>query len=128
VTIYTFPGEPIPKGRPRMTKTGHVYTPKRTERAEDEIRWLLKSQGAKLTGEPVYLTAAFDSKYTADNVKAPDLDNLIKLVQDAAQGLLFENDRQVVEIHAYLERGAEKPETRLIVEPIEIRHREDVAA
>jgi Holliday junction resolvase RusA-like endonuclease len=110
---FTFPGEPVPKGRPRSNRSGHTYTPTRTKQAEDAIRWELKAQGAKPTSEPVFVTVCFDCKSATS-----DLDNLLKLVLDAAQGLLYENDRQVVEIHVYLERGVEKPETRLIVEPL----------
>lgn len=114
MTIYVFPGEPVPKGRPRSNRSGHTYTPARTKQAEEAIRWQLKAQGAKPTSEPVYVTVCFDCKSATS-----DLDNLLKLVLDASQDLLFENDRQVVEIHAYLERGSDHPETRLVVEPIE---------
>ena len=35
-----------------------------------------------------------------DNMK-PDLDNLVKLVKDALQGLAYKDDKQVVVLHAY---------------------------
>jgi Holliday junction resolvase RusA-like endonuclease len=115
MTVYTFPGEPVPKARPRFSGSGHAYTPARVKEAENAIRWELQAQGARPTSEPAYVTVCFDCKSATS-----DLDNLLKLVLDAAQGFLFENDRQVVEIHAYLERGAEKPETRMIVETIPV--------
>lgn len=48
----------VGKQRPRMTKGGHVYTPKETEDAERLIRgeWL-KQHGTKYAGHegPIYL-------------------------------------------------------------------------
>ena len=36
----TIPGEPVSKGRPRMTKRGHTYTPKRTVDYERMVQTL----------------------------------------------------------------------------------------
>jgi Holliday junction resolvase RusA-like endonuclease len=38
VIIIHVPGVPIPKGRPRMTRTGHTYTPSRTRGYEAIVR------------------------------------------------------------------------------------------
>ena len=40
-------GEPTAKGRPRFTKRGHTYTPKKTKDYEDSIEKQLIEQGAK---------------------------------------------------------------------------------
>jgi hypothetical protein len=45
MTTFVIPGPPIPKGRPRMARSGHVYTPKRTEEAER--RWDEQHEEAK---------------------------------------------------------------------------------
>jgi len=118
MTVYTFPGEPVPKGRPRSTRSGHTYTPVRTKRAEDAIRWELKAQGAKPTSEPVQVALYFHCKS-----QTADLDNLIKLVLDAANGYLYDDDRQVYRIVAEIERGASEPETRLAVSSINTRYK-----
>ena len=114
MTIYTFPGEPVPKGRPRSTRSGHTYTPARTKQAEDAIRWELNTQGANPTSEPVQVALYFHCKS-----QTADLDNLVKLVLDAAQGFLWENDRQVCRIVAEVERGSSEPGTRLVVSAFE---------
>jgi len=110
VRTFTFPGEPVPKGRPRSNRSGHTYTPARTKQAEDAIRWQLKAQGAKPTSEPVEVVFHFSCKS-----KTADLDNLVKLCLDACQGFLWENDRQVCRIVAEVERGAAEPQTQLLV-------------
>ncbi len=106
---YTFPGEPVPKGRPRSTRT-HTYTPLRTRQAEEAIRWQLKAQGATPTTKPVEVVLHFACKS-----QTADLDNLVKTYLDAAQGFLWQNDRQVHRIVAELERGAAEPQTQLLV-------------
>src|SRR5687767_1434534 len=50
----TITGNPVPKGRPRFSKSGHVYTPKETEVAERAIAWTFKaSQPPQLAGQVV---------------------------------------------------------------------------
>lgn len=34
---FTVPGQPVPKGRPRLGRGGHTYTPKNTKAAESRI-------------------------------------------------------------------------------------------
>ena len=110
MTTFTFPGEPVPKGRPRSSMSGRTYTPRRTKDADDAIRWELQAQWMKPTSEPVQVALYFHCKS-----QTADLDNLVKLVLDAAQGFLWENDRQVCRIVAEVERGSSEPETRLAV-------------
>ena len=45
--------------------------------------------------------------------KAGDLDNRIKIVLDAMQGIFYTDDKQITEIHAYL--GDDKHDPRCIV-------------
>lgn len=102
-------GEPVPKARPRMTKTGHVYTPKRTKEQEERIRaeWIAKNGNEPLTG-CVVLKAVFymgipknisKEKRAMLKVsrptKRPDIDNLAKLVIDALNGVAYVDDKQI---------------------------------
>jgi Holliday junction resolvase RusA-like endonuclease len=116
MTTYIFPGEPVPKGRPRSTHSGHTYTPTRTKQGEEAIRWELKAQGAKPIDQPTLVAVNLQFRCKS---KTADLDNLVKLVLDAAQGFLWENDRQVCRIVAEVERGSSEPETRLVVSAYE---------
>ena len=108
------PGRPAPKARPRMGKHG-AYTPKRTRDAETAMRWLLLSQCPKPLTGPLELGVAFYFRAPTSYRKAererleengeyregkPDIDNLLKLVMDAANGVLWNDDAQVVKIEA----------------------------
>ena len=93
---FEFAGEPKSKGRPRMTKTGHTYTPKKTRQAEVAVQlaWEL-SGGQKLNG-PLVLQCQF---YVGTK-RRKDIDNLVKTVQDALNKRAYDDDDQIVELHA----------------------------
>lgn len=91
------PGDPVPKGRPRVYN-GHAITPKRTVRAEERLfaEFRLKYPQAKPFQCPVRLEAEFWMSHRG----RPDLDNLLKLVLDSLNGVAYVDDAQVVESHA----------------------------
>ena len=122
---FTYHGEPIGKGRPRVTarqgKFAHAYTPKRTKDYEDAIRFEFIASNCEQM--PVYekgiplkakMTFAFcvPKSYTkkkreaclngeAYHTHTPDTDNLCKAVFDALQGgYAFDNDSQIVKVVA----------------------------
>lgn len=106
-------GEPIPKGRPRMTKEGRTYTPKRTANAESELAQQFKAEvvgGPFPLSCPVAVVARFFTRS-----KTADLDNLVKLCLDSLNALAWNDDKQVTEIHATIERGVKQPMTELTI-------------
>ena len=123
ITI-TIPGDPTPKGRPRMTRTGHTYTPARTRDYEARIRAAWTSE--KLSGPlraiiTAYIRIPKSAKMAVRKnmlsghekpTKRPDLDNYIKSALDGLNGLAFDDDSQVIEIIA---RKAYGEEPRLVI-------------
>ena len=109
-------GVPVPKGRPRATKTGRIYTPAKTKRAEE---WQRAASAAHAPPQPiageVYLGLAFvfeppkswSKRKKAQalrgelpHTKRPDLDNLIKLAVDSQNGLCWADDTQITRVTA----------------------------
>jgi Holliday junction resolvase RusA-like endonuclease len=121
---FTIPGEIKGKQRPRVTRTGHVYTPSQTRQAEADIAKIAKAaMGYKPPmAEPVSLNIMVTTEPPRSITKAkrelmlagverpakkPDLDNVVKLISDALNGIVFEDDRQVVELWVVKRYGEE---------------------
>lgn len=51
--------------------------------------------------------------------KSGDLDNRIKVVLDSLQGLAYNNDSQIVEIHAYRQDDKKRPRVEITLTPVE---------
>lgn len=98
------PVNPEPKGRPRIARGGFAYTPAKTRKAEAAIALVLKT----LCQIPCDTPCALELELRVERPLKPsnpfpyrfDLDNAVKLVSDAANGILFIDDRQIVEIQA----------------------------
>lgn len=111
-------GEPVPKGRPRVGRNGNVYTPDATAAAELAIGWRVRERytGLAPTALPVGLAVAFRSRGSRGKRRGrADLDNLVKLVKDALNGIAWVDDSQVEELHATLARDSPDPGTDIRV-------------
>jgi Holliday junction resolvase RusA-like endonuclease len=114
---FWIPGQPIGKGRPRFAR-GRAYTPPITHRAQVKVAAIASGAMIEAKLEPftapvsVIIVARYripPSWTKAKRVEAethaivpgkPDLDNVIKLVLDACNGVCFEDDAQVAWIEA----------------------------
>lgn len=125
-------GQPVGKARPRVTRAGRVYTPRKTEEAERDIRAMAKyvmCDEPPIEG-PVELDVTFtmdvppswtktkrQQAYKQDIKPAvkPDLDNLLKTVMDACNGIVYTDDSQVVSIRASKRYASETEQAMTIV-------------
>ena len=103
------PLEPVAKGRPRLARSGVAFTPSKTRKAEQDIRyWLHREKAPKFDG-PLKVVMGFgferpksvSEKKRPHHITPPDLDNLIKTVGDAGNGILWEDDKQIVELKCF---------------------------
>lgn len=121
---FKYKGEPIGKGRPRVTARGgkfaHAYTPKKTKDFEDAIRFEFMASNCEQMpvykkDEPLDATMIFafevPKSYSRKKreaclkgevpmTKRPDTDNCVKSVLDALVGACFEDDSSVVRVRA----------------------------
>lgn len=104
-----FHGTPIGKARPRFgrAKNGNVvtYTPAKTKYFERDLRSLAQvaMMGKTVLEGPVKvtITAYFSRKTkTGWHTSRPDLDNIVKAVLDALNGIVFDDDSAVCELVA----------------------------
>lgn len=86
--LFTVPGEPIVKGRPRFTKSGHAYTPKSTRDAEARVAEAY--EGELFTGN-----IGVELHFFQGSRARKDIDNMVKLVLDGLNGVAWPDDVQV---------------------------------
>lgn len=120
---FKYTGEPVGKGRPRISRRGahvHTYTPEKTRLFEEAIRFELMAStcetmpiyeaGVPLKAE-ILMAVKIPTSYSKKKkerclngeitpTKKPDVDNVVKAIFDALTGFAFEDDSQIIEITA----------------------------
>lgn len=114
---FVVPGEPQGKARPRIvTRNGytHAYTPKGTVAYEELVKscYVAAAKGRTFGDREVCLeiVANFGIPKSASKAKResmlsgevrpakkPDVDNIVKVVADALNGIAYNDDKQIIE-------------------------------
>lgn len=118
ICAFTFYGESIAKGRPRATVQGgfaRLYTPARTATFEGKVKAVavvtMAGVGHAPTPDAVHVEIGFERAMPVSWPKkkrllmagepiigSPDIDNQVKAILDAMNGIVFEDDRQVSDL------------------------------
>ena len=129
---FEVPGEVIGKGRPRFTRSGRTYTPKKTLDYERAIKRAYLNKYTYLSKRSLrikicaYLEVAKShskikkQKMLANELqctKKPDADNIVKVVLDALNKVAYQDDTQVVELVA-IKRWSNESRLKVIIEEI----------
>jgi len=135
--------EPRPKKRPKVYRWATVNPSKKDE---EDVRILfkkIKTKPKKPLSQQIRVQFKFyvtppkstpqwkyeyiENGYLRPN-KSPDLDNYVKLILDALNGLLWEDDRFIVEIHSGKYYTLDRPRTEIFVSELPIpEKRSDIA-
>lgn len=120
---FTINGECVPKARPRFSKFGHVYTTPKTRAYENIVK------STAIDNRVPCITTALRveliiyksipksfSKKKRELANAgkiypvvkPDIDNYVKAVLDGLNGVLFVDDKQIVDFRA-MKRYSDSP-------------------
>ena len=132
------PGEPVGKGRPRFAVVGghaKAFTPKKTRDYEELIKWHYVQQNgsfcfdkddalslevlAEMSIAPSNSKTVQQQKRTGEirPLKKPDADNILKVVQDALNGLAYPDDVQIVESHI-VKRYSDAPGLNVLIRKV----------
>ncbi|QXG34016.1 RusA family crossover junction endodeoxyribonuclease [Pseudomonas viridiflava] len=135
---FLVPGEPIGKGRPRVSTIGghaRMFTPTKTANYESLIAIAAHQVMAdrELLSGPVLMelrimvpvAASWSKKKTAQALagevmptKKPDADNVLKAICDGINGIVFKDDVQVVNV-SLSKRFSVTPGVHVRVVPLE---------
>jgi Holliday junction resolvase RusA-like endonuclease len=112
---FVISGPPVGKGRPRLGKGGHVHTPQQTAIYEKTVKvYALRAMAlARWQRVDSGRIAVLLRVYWPD-ARRRDLDNVAKCATDAMNLVVFKDDSQITEIHAFGELDRDNP--RLEVE------------
>lgn len=131
---FLIPGKPIGKGRPRFYR-GRAVTPYETREYEVYTALLfLRASGNKMFEDKQTLRICIDAYYPIPKSITkkkraeietgvllpsckPDIDNVVKIILDALNGVAYHDDSQVVEIHAS-KHYADDPKVIVLVESV----------
>lgn len=111
---FVVEGVPVPKARPRVTKTGRTYTPEKSAAYERLVRHIalssMQKSGLSLAETSVFVEVVAYMPIPASwprkkrigallggirPIVRPDLDNIVKSVLDACNGVVYGDDSQV---------------------------------
>lgn len=134
-TELFFPFEPIPKGRPRMTRRGRAYTPSKTQDYERLIRDYYKNSTTDYYDCAIRVNLVFYMpipKSTSKKKRAlmesgeikctthtGDVDNLAKAILDSLNGVAYEDDSLVTSLHIRKRYGSSAGTDMVITEDLE---------
>lgn len=128
---FIIPGEPVAKGRPRMTRSGHVYTPSKTRLYEEHVRVAFKQKrdAEQFYSYPlrVFIAAYFSIPKSVSkkkrlamdgtpHTKKCDADNVAKAVLDALNGVAFADDSAIHDLHIVKRYTMDEPRVEVTFE------------
>lgn len=107
--------EPIPLARPRVVR-GHAYLPSRSR----DYKQILQQAASyvmrnwqPLTGE-LFCRLNFYRKFNTSSRRFGDIDNHVKAILDALNGIVFVDDAQIISILA--NKHTDRSEPRIEIE------------
>lgn len=133
---FTVLGTPTAKGRPRMTRQGHTYTPQKTAMYENLVRLEYQRQcGSFQFSRDASLDVRMIAYYPIPKsvskkkrqmmaehrirpMKRPDVDNVCKSILDSLNQIAYHDDAQVVDCQIRKFYG-DTPKVTVTIEEIE---------
>ncbi|MES0334762.1 MAG: RusA family crossover junction endodeoxyribonuclease [Candidatus Magnetobacterium sp. LHC-1] len=127
--MFTIPGPPTGKARPRVTRWG-THTPEQTVLYENLVKTMyMQTRTEKFADDKMIemsIEAYFKIPKSATKgkrlamihnivrpIKKPDIDNICKIIADALNGLAYKDDTQIVKVN--LEKFYSDDEGKVVV-------------
>lgn len=112
-TNFVVFGQPIPKARPRMAQSGHVFTPKRTLDYERRVMLCARQAGLR---RPCAGAVSVTLHLFVANRRRADIDNIAKSILDGLNGIAYADDSQVADLRVSRSFDASNPRAEISIE------------
>lgn len=106
--VFTIPGDPVAKQRPRHTRAGRTYTPQKTVNFEALVAMCAQAEGARpLEGAlavDIHVARTYPQSWSKKrrlehyDTRKPDADNVAKSITDALNGIAYRDDAQIARL------------------------------
>lgn len=107
---FTIPGEIKAQARPRYGRYGQIYNPSNKDKRRMALFVVTQVRRPLLQGR-VSIRIGFHFRHK----KRIDIDNAVKILLDAIQGIVYKNDKQVYEIYAKAFENQERERTKVLI-------------
>lgn len=127
---FVVPLDAVPQGRPRFYN-GHAVDPKRSRDFKDALKLFAQNELKNFDEDfplksPIRVSIHFyrsEKRFkSVIDSKFGDIDNLVKAVLDAFNGLVWKDDRQIFDMHA-AKFLSDEPHIDIWVEPMSLNWR-----
>lgn len=137
------PGDPIPKARARVTRRGFAYDPQAKEKEnvrkllEQSVREFYEKSENRIEGHRLSIGDSYTVRWCFympipksfnqfkknaskwginEHISKPDLSNMVKFYEDAANGIIWKDDSQIS--HCSIEKMySDNPRTEIYIMP-----------
>ena len=96
----------------RHTRSGHHYISKEGREFKERLQWMAAAKKARMLDGAVELRFTW---YCRKKCRGGDLDNRLKVILDALEGIIYEDDKQVVRIVAQKVMNAGRDGAQVVV-------------
>ncbi len=128
-------GDPVPWQRARISAYGNIFNAQKSQRLVTTIQLEDQYNEANLMSGPLKLDITFYMRIPRSRIKQiqypnryhttiGDLDNYVKFICDAAQGILYSNDATISVINAKKVYD-KKPRTEFTISSLPLIHKQD---
>jgi Holliday junction resolvase RusA-like endonuclease len=113
VASVVVPGNPVAHQRPRVTRSGHTYTPAPTVEYKKMVATYVQSAAVRRLAGSAY---GVQARFYRSNRQRVDVDNLLKSILDGStQAGIWKDDSEVMEIAARLFRADPNPRAEFVI-------------
>jgi Holliday junction resolvase RusA-like endonuclease len=114
--VFTVTGNPIPKQSTRFDGKGHAHTDPRITAWSNSMAWAAQQAIMQYPGWEIFTgDVVVVAEFVRGNKMRVDLDNLFKCLADSLNGIVWEDDKQIIDLHITKSFDKDNPHIRVMI-------------